>query len=51
MAPPSEPGKDFGNPHYGMNTFDFVMLQLKAPLKACVSASDSQGNSTGKVCQ
>lgn len=50
-APQSQPGRDFGNPNYGMNTFDFIMLQLQAPLKACVSASDSLGNSTGTVCQ
>jgi RHS repeat-associated protein len=30
-------GQDSGNPRYGMDTFDRVMLMLKAPLHGCVS--------------
>jgi len=51
LAPQSRPGRDFGNANYGINTFDFIMQQLQAPLKGCVSASDSLGNSTGTTCQ
>jgi RHS repeat-associated protein len=51
ITPTFEPGRDFGNPRYGMDTFDWLMLQLKAPLKACVTVTDSASGTTSTECQ
>jgi RHS repeat-associated protein len=45
---PRAQGREYGFPRYGMNAFDFIMLQLKRP-KACVEAHDDKGNSTGQT--
>jgi hypothetical protein len=47
---PPKNGVDYGNPRYGMNTFDWLYLMLKAPLKACVSVSDSASGSKFGGC-
>jgi len=46
---PRRTGNDYGNPRFGMNTFDFLWLQLKPP-RACVEAHDDKGNSTDQTC-
>jgi hypothetical protein len=38
---PQYTGRDYGNPRFGMNTFDFIMNQLKPP---CVESWDSKTN-------
>lgn len=43
---PVTTGTDYGSPRYGMNTFDFIMLQLKAPTKACVTTPGPNGPET-----
>jgi len=50
LTPSSQPGKDFGNPRYGMNVFDWLMLQLKAPVKSCVTVTDSATGTTSTEC-
>jgi RHS repeat-associated protein len=44
-------GTDYGNPRFGMNTFDFIMLMQKPPLKACVEISDSASGTKSKQCE
>ncbi|HEU0123192.1 MAG TPA: RHS repeat-associated core domain-containing protein [Bryobacteraceae bacterium] len=44
-------GTDYGSPRYGLNTFDWLMLQLKAPLKECISVSDSASGHNSKDCK
>ena len=44
-------GTDYGSPRYGVNTFDWLMLQLKAPLKECVSISDSASGTKSTECK
>ena len=44
-------GTDYGNPRVGINTFDFIMFQLNAPLKAGVTASDSASGTTSTECK
>ena len=44
-------GQEYGNSRYGMKTYDWLMLMLKAPLKACVSVSDSASGSKFGGCQ
>jgi hypothetical protein len=34
-----------------MNTFDFIMLMQKPPLKACVEISDSASGTKSKQCE
>ena len=48
---PVTTGYDYGNSRYGMNTFDFIMLQLNAPQKACVTTPGLNGGPPEKVCQ
>jgi RHS repeat-associated protein len=50
MTPGPQPGNDFGNPRYGMNVFDWLMLQLQAPVKACVTVTDSATGTTSTEC-
>jgi hypothetical protein len=47
---PPKNGSDYGSPRYGMNTFDWLMLMLKAPLQGCVSVSDSASGSAFGGC-
>ncbi len=47
---PYKNGADYGNPRYGMNTFDWLMLMLKAPVQGCVSVSDSASGSKFGGC-
>jgi RHS repeat-associated protein len=44
-------GLDYGRPLYGINTFDWLMLQLNAPVKACVTTTDSATGSSTTTCQ
>ena len=44
-------GNDYGSPRYRMNTFDWLMLTLKAPLQGCVSVSDSASGSKFGGCK
>lgn len=44
-------GTDYGNARYGSNTFDFIMLLLKAPLKGCVTTPGLNGGKPETVCQ
>ncbi len=44
---PSQTGLDYGNPQFGMNTFDFIMLKLKA----CVTTPGLNGGPSETVCQ
>jgi RHS repeat-associated protein len=46
---PVSAGTDYGNPRYGTNTFDFVMQQINAPTKACVTTQGPNGPET--ACQ
>lgn len=41
-APP-DAGVDYGKPQFGMTTFDFIILQMRAPLKACVTIYGADG--------
>jgi len=34
---PTSTGRDYGNPRFGMNTFEFIMLQFKP---SCVESWD-----------
>jgi hypothetical protein len=38
---PREQGRDYGNPRFGMNTFDFIMLQLRSQ---CAESWDPKTN-------
>ena len=51
ITPAFQPGMDFGNPRYGMHVFDWLMLQLNAPVKACVTVTDSATGTTSTECQ
>ncbi len=60
-APPQQPGVEYGNPgNYGVN-YNWLLFLIyqnqwnqqqknSPPPKACVSASDDMGNSTGTTC-
>ena len=48
---PPKNGVDYGSPRYGMNTFDWLMLMLTAPLQECVSVSDSGSGSAFGSCK
>jgi Domain of unknown function (DUF4105) len=44
---PSQPGKDYGSPRFGINTFDFTWLLLH-PQKACVTTLTPDGKGSTK---
>jgi RHS repeat-associated protein len=44
-------GTDYGSPRYGMNVFDWLLLQMNAPVKACVSVSDSATGTKSTECK
>jgi RHS repeat-associated protein len=46
----SKHGIDYGQPRYGMNTFDFILLLLR-PQKACVTTPGLNGGPPETVCQ
>ena len=46
----SNHGTDYGQPRYGMNTFDFVQLLLR-PQRACVTTPGLNGGPPETVCQ
>lgn len=49
---PVAPGLDYGSPSVpGWNIFDFLGKAWTRPVKACVSASDDQGNKVPEQCQ
>lgn len=50
ITPSFQLGSDFGNPRFGVNTFDWLMLQLQAPMKACVTTSDSASGTSSTEC-
>ncbi len=43
-------GTDYGNPRFGMDTFDFIMLMLHPPV-GCVTVSDSATGTKSTDCQ
>jgi RHS repeat-associated protein len=48
----SRQGVDYGNPRFGMNTFDFLMLMLqKQAPKTCVEVVDSATGTRSKQCE
>jgi Domain of unknown function (DUF4105) len=45
----SKPGKDYGQPRFATNTFDFVWLLMHPP-QTCVTMTDSASGTTRKMC-
>jgi RHS repeat-associated protein len=48
---PATPGMDWGNPRYGIDPFDFIMLQINIPLRACVTTPGLDGGPPETVCE
>src|SRR5579883_183886 len=44
-------GTDYGRPRYGINVFDWLLLQMHAPVKACVLVTDSATGTKSTECK
>jgi RHS repeat-associated protein len=46
-----QPGTDYGYPRFGVNTFDWLIRTMQAPLKACVTVTDSASGTNSTECR